>query len=78
MSSKITYFLTDDNEMLYEDVSLRQINTDGIHVGNSLVLEISKKNIEILCNDNEDLIIEFKNPQSEIYQKIKHLDERGY
>lgn len=74
MSTKSTIFLTEDNEHCYSDCSLPHGTADK-REGDSIVLELSKENINILCNDQWDLVIEFKNPNSAIYKKIKSLQE---
>ncbi len=60
MSNKSTIFLTKDNEHCYEDTSLPK---------QTVVLEISKKNVEILLNDDDNLILEF-HPDSQIYNEL--------
>lgn len=36
---------------------------------------MDKKNIDILLNDEENLIIEIKNPDSELYQNMLKMRE---
>lgn len=74
MSTKSTIFLTKDNEHCYYEHSEHHFKGDEM-IGDSIVLAISKENIEILCNDKWDLVIEFKNPESEIYKKLQKLQE---
>lgn len=73
MSSKSTIFLTADNEHCYSDCNLPNTK-DGKYIGDTIVLEMSKKNIRVIENDEWDLIIEI-DPGSELYQKIKQLRE---
>lgn len=58
MSSKISLFLTNDDEHWYLDVN-----------DNSITLEFDKKNIEILSNDKYELVIEVKKG-SELWNNI--------
>jgi len=75
MSTKCTIFLTEDyDEHFYEDVSCKQFKNDGF-IGNSLILEIDMKNINILSSDSDSLVIEFKNPESEIYKLLKAIKQ---
>lgn len=62
MSSKNTIFLTEDNEHCYHDC-----NDDTI------VIELSKKNIEILLDDEDDFIIQVNSGSDlyNIFNKIK-------
>ena len=71
MSSKSTIFLTKDNEHCYEECNSPEFVND-IFIGNAIIFEISKKNIDILCNDTDDLILEIK-PGSELYNIIKNI-----
>lgn len=66
MSSKATIFLTNDNEHFYEECNDPHY-VDDKYIGFTLVLEMSKKNIEILVDDNEDLIVEIK-PGCELHK----------
>lgn len=71
MSTKATIFLTNDhNEHLYTDCQSPCKDEEGKYIGDSMTLEISKENIKILYNDDEDIIIEFNNPNSEIYKYL--------
>jgi len=72
MSSKASIFLTGDNEHFYEECNEPHYEGDKF-IGFNLVLEIEKKNIEILCNDEEALVVEFNNPNSEIYKELIKL-----
>lgn len=73
MGTKITKFLTNDNEHFYEETTESHYK-NGEKIGNTLVLEMSKKNVSIIHNDDDDIIIEFKNPESEIYKLISNLE----
>ena len=42
------------------------------YIGSTIVLEMDKKNIRIVCNDESDLIIEI-DPGSELYERIKMM-----
>lgn len=71
MSNKSSLFLTKDNEHCYTDCSEPNFK-DGKHIGDTITLEMSKSNISIVANDNDDLIIEIK-PGSELYELIKMM-----
>jgi|CXWK01.1.fsa_nt_gi hypothetical protein len=60
MSTKATIFLTEDNEHCYEEV-----------IDDTIIMEFSKDNIKIICDDELDLIIEIKKG-SELYKLIKN------
>ena len=60
MSTKATIFLTEDNEHCYEEV-----------IDDTIIMEFSKDNIKIICDDQLDLIIEIKKG-SELYKLIKN------
>ena len=60
MSTKATIFLTEDNEHCYEEV-----------IDETIIMEFSKDNIKIICDDELDLIIEIKKG-SELYKLIKN------
>lgn len=62
MSTKSTIILTNENEHIYHE-----------GVDNTIVLEFSKKNIGILINDDEDLVIEIKNNESELSEYFHKL-----
>ena len=62
MSTKATIFLTEDNEHCYEEV-----------IDDTIIMEFSKDNIKIICDDELDLIIEIKKG-SELYKLIKNLN----
>lgn len=69
MSSKNTIFYTNDNEHFYEEGNEPHYENNN-WIGDTLVLEMSKKNINILINDDDDLVIEFINPKSELYKNL--------
>ena len=73
MSTKATIFLTNDDEHCYEEVSESHYK-DGRFMGNTIVLEMSKKNINILVNDDDCLIIELINPESELYKRFAKMN----
>ena len=60
MSTKATIFLTEDNEHCSEEV-----------IDDTIIMEFSKDNIKIICDDELDLIIEIKKG-SELYKLIKN------
>lgn len=74
MSTKSTLFLTEDNEHCYEDCAMPHYEGDdlGKFKGYTIVLEMAKKNIRIIYNDDEDLIIEI-DPGSELYNLIRRI-----
>lgn len=74
MSSKSTIFLTEDNEHFYQDGNEPHYK-DGELIGYTLVLEMSKRNINILLNDNDDLVIEITNPESELYTYLMKMQD---
>jgi len=74
MSSKSTIFLTNDNEHCYIDGS-DPVFEDGHNKGYPIILEISKKNIDVVSNDEEDLIISIK-PGSELYDRLRKMNNK--
>lgn len=76
MSTKASLFLTDDNEHCYEETA--EPHYDGNiydpknFKGYTIVLEMSKKNIRIVDNNEDDLIIEI-DPGSELYRFIMKM-----
>ena len=75
MSTRSTIFLTDDNEHCYDDCSEpHYIKVDGENqfLGNTITLEMSKRNIKIAHNDEDYLVIEIA-PGSELYDIIESL-----
>ena len=73
MSSKNSIFLTKDNEHCYLDCDEPRFNERGDFVGDDIIMESNKNNIEILRNDDDDLIIKIK-AGTEIHRTIKLLD----
>jgi hypothetical protein len=71
MSTKSTIFLTNDNEHCYSEGSEPNFK-DGKFIGNSIVMELDKSNIDI-HEDKESVIITFKNPSSDIYKQINSI-----
>ena len=65
MSSRGTILLTEDNEHFYHDC-----NDDTV------ILEFDGKNINIRCNDIDDLIVEIKpnNQLHKLFTLIQHND----
>lgn len=61
MSTKSTILLTKDNEHWYRD-------------GTEITLELSKRNVHVDLNDDEEIIITVTNPNSEIYQVLADLN----
>ena len=74
MSTKSSLFLTEDNEHCYTDGNEPNYNNNNEWIGDTITLEIAKKNINIVCNDDEDLIIEIK-PNCELYKHIMKMKE---
>ncbi len=78
MSSKSSLFLTNDNEHFYEECNEPHYKQKPYNASNfkgyTIVLEMAKKNIDIVCNDDEDLIIELK-PGSELYDLMLKMRE---
>ncbi len=73
MSSRSSIFSTKDNEHCYEECNQPHYVGDKF-IGNTIYLEMDKKNIEIDTNDGDDLIIEIK-PGSELYELIKSIKQ---
>lgn len=72
MSTKASLFLTNDaDEHCYFDSS-QPVYKDGKFLDDTITLELNKKNIRIMCNDYEYLIIEI-DPGSELYELIKMM-----
>ncbi len=63
MSTKSSIFLTEDDEHCYFE-----------HFDGTIVLEMDKKNIEILENDEFNLIIEIK-PDCELFKLIGSITQ---
>ena len=61
MSTKSTILLTKDNEHWYRD-------------GTEITLELSKRNVHVDLNDDEEIIITVTNPDSEIYKVLADLN----
>jgi hypothetical protein len=57
MSTKSTAVLTRDNEHIYHELSTHVESEDRKYL-HGIVFEFSKKNIEILINDEDDLVFE--------------------
>jgi len=78
MSSKSSLFLTADNEHCYEECNSPHYKDNECKresfEGYTIVLELSKKNIDIVTNDEDDLILEIK-PGSELYKHILKMKE---
>jgi len=71
MSTKSSLFLTKDNEHCYTDGN-EPCEKDGIFIGDTITLEMSKRNIIIICDDEDDLVIEIA-AGSELYDLIKMM-----
>lgn len=72
MSTKSTLFLTNDDEHFYQDLDDPHYRGDK-WIGDTLVLEMNKKNINILFDGYEELIIEITNPESELYKHMMKM-----
>lgn len=66
MSTKSSIFLTNDNEHCY--VETNSYTDDQMDI----FMEFSKKNIEIILNDDEDLVIKIKGG-TEIHKIIGNI-----
>ena len=75
MSVNTTIFLTSDNEHCYIDGGNKTYNKEGF-IGNAIILEMSKSNIRIVTNNEEDLIIKIA-PGTEIYNIIRNILKRN-
>ena len=68
MSTKTTVFLTEDNEHCYTDCNYPKTDENGEWIGDSLFLEIDRKNLgEFAIDRYEGAIIEIK-PNCELYK----------
>lgn len=65
--------MTNDNEHCYTDCNEPYFK-DGNYIDDTITLEFNKKNIRVLVNDTENLIIEI-DPGSEIYELIKMMQK---
>lgn len=74
MSTRSTIFLTENNEHCYDECSER-IFKNGQHIGNAIVLELDKSHCEVIHNNETDLIIQFNDPDSQIYKLIASLKD---
>ncbi len=73
MSTKSTIELTDDNEHIYYEHS-DPIYKDGEFLGNTIVMELDKKNIGNVDVSPNGIVITFINPKSEIYKAIERIN----
>lgn len=71
MSTKSSLFLTKDNEHCYTDCNKPNYK-DGEYIGDAITIEFDKKNIEIVADDNECLVIEIE-AGSELYELVKMM-----
>lgn len=78
MSSKSTLFLTEDNEHFYEECNSPHYKQAPYNAENfegyTLVLEMNKRNVKVVCNDDEDLILEIE-PGSQLYKLLLKMRE---
>ena len=77
MSTKSTIFLTGNNEHCYSDCSLPHFDDNENFIGDSIILEMSKKHTDLLLNDDEDIIVEIK-PSNELYQIFSDLKDKPF
>lgn len=75
MSSKSTIFLTKDNEHCYFEHNEPVHDKQGKFLGWKIEMEMDYENIGIVWDDADKLIIEFKDPESEIYKRILQTRE---
>jgi hypothetical protein len=73
MSTKNSLFLTQDNEHCYSDCS-EPTYKDGKWIGDNIILEMDKRNVEIVTNDDNDLIIRVT-AGSELYKMIERMND---
>lgn len=69
MSSKSTIILTDDNEHWYSDC-----NEPNGELGDTVTIHFLKSNIEVICDDEDDLIFTLK-PGSHIADIISIIKQ---
>lgn len=72
MSSKNTIALTQDNEHIYSDCNEPRFDKGGNYIDDDIIIEFDKKNIDILIDDDENLIIQLK-AGTQIHTLIKHI-----
>lgn len=77
MSTKSTIFLTKHNEHCYYEHALHHADESGNFIGDTIVLEMSKRNVEVFTNDSEDLIVEIK-PGSELYKVFDDIYRKPF
>ena len=73
MSTKNSLFLTQDNEHCYSDCSEPKYK-DNIWVGDNIILEMDKRNVELITDDKDDLIVRIF-PGSELYKMIERMND---
>lgn len=73
MSTRSTIALTKDDEHIYTDCTYPSY-VDGKFIGNLIIVEMSKRNINILDDSDDLLIIEIK-PGSELYNIFKNINQ---
>lgn len=75
MSAHRTIFLTENNEHCYDDCLEARYDRHNVYKGNAIVLELDKSHCEVIHNNETDLIIQFNDPDSQIYKLIASLKD---
>ena len=77
MSTKSTIFLTHDNEHCYND-SVEETKDNKGNWASPITMEFDKKNIKVICDDEDDLTIEITNVNSELFEIFNNLRRLNY
>lgn len=72
MSTKSSLFLTKDDEHCYEETSEPKYNADGKFLGNTIYLEMDKRNMEVDTDCDEYIILKIP-PGSELYDLVRMM-----
>ncbi len=71
MSTKSSIFLTKDNEHCFFETS-EPLYENGKFLGETIYLEMDKKNVDLVCNDETNIIVSIK-PNTELHSIISDL-----
>lgn len=74
MSSRSTFFYTNDGEHWYDDCNIPHYDEKGKFIGYTLSCEIRKSNIKNIC-ENEDFIYFDVEPGSHLYDALMRTKE---
>lgn len=73
MSTKNSLFLTQDNEHCYSDCSEPVHDKAGNWIGDNIILEMDKRNAELICNDNDIIVRIFAG--TELHKMIERTND---